>query len=61
MLAFNAVTGKFTESKLVRVIADLLETEAAADSLKVSVVGVRERLCKGHMRASTQRDGFLRG
>ena len=46
MLAFNAVTGKLTESKLVRVIADLGKAEAASDGLKISVVGMRQRLGK---------------
>src|ERR1051325_2737496 len=61
MLAFNPVAGKLTESKLVRVIADLLETETTSNGFKISVVGMRESLRKTHVRASAQRNGFLTG
>src|SRR5690349_19354897 len=61
VLAFNAVTGKLAQTELVGVIADLGEAETAADSLKVSVVGVRERFSERHVRAAAERDLFLRG
>src|ERR1051326_1404040 len=61
VLAFNAVTGQLAQSKLVRVIADFLEAEAAPDGLKVSVVGVRQRFSKRHVRAAAKRDLFLPG
>src|SRR5438445_11355918 len=52
VLAFNAVTGKLAQTELVGVIADLGEAEAASDGLKVSVVGVRQRFSKRHVRAA---------
>src|SRR4051794_26510176 len=61
VLAFNAVTGKLAQSKPVRVIADFLETEPASNGLKISVVGMRQRLRKAHVRASTESDGLFTG
>src|SRR4051794_22673518 len=61
VLAFNTVTGKLTESELVRVRADFGKAETASNGLKISVVGMRERLGERHVRTSAQRDGFLAG
>ncbi len=61
MLAFDAVTGKLAESELVRVKADLGKAETASDGLKISVVGMRQRLRKSHVCASAERDGFFTG
>src|SRR5207245_3631804 len=61
VLALNAVTGKLAQTELVGVIADLGEAKAASDGLKVSVVGVRQRFSKRHVRAAAERDFLFAG
>src|SRR5438270_11152764 len=61
MLALDAVTGKLAEPELVRIKTDFGKAETASDGLKISVVGVRQRLRKSHVCASAERDGFLTG
>src|SRR6266404_5852193 len=49
VLAFNVVTGQFAQAELVGVRADFGKAQAASHGLKISIVGVRQRLGQGHL------------
>src|SRR6185369_1179997 len=44
MLADDVVAGHLTHAVLVRVLANLRETEAASDALEIRIVGMRDRV-----------------
>src|SRR5215472_7178367 len=61
VFTLNVVSGELTQAELVGVFADLFKTQAASDSLKVSVVGVGEGFSEVHLRAAAEHDFFLAG
>ena len=55
LFAGDVVAGEFAEAELIRVVLHALKAESAAESLKVEIVGVRERL--GERQGSSGRRG----